>query len=65
MSVAWPQKTAKGLGPPGGAKLADPYTESGERRARSQSPASGPAKPSGVGFPRAARDEDANPIIAS
>ncbi len=34
MSVAWPQKTVKGLGPPGSAKLADPYTESGQRRAR-------------------------------
>jgi hypothetical protein len=34
MSVAWPQKTDKGLGPPGNARSADPYTESGERRAR-------------------------------
>ena len=33
LSVAWPPKTVKGLGPPGSAKLADPYTESGERRA--------------------------------
>ena len=34
MSVAWPQKTVKGLGPPGGPESTDPYTESGERRAR-------------------------------
>jgi hypothetical protein len=34
VSVAWPQKTVKGLGRPGTRKLADPYTESGERRAR-------------------------------
>jgi hypothetical protein len=34
MSVAWLQKTVKGLGPPGSQETADPYTESGERRAR-------------------------------
>jgi len=34
MSVAWPQKTVKGLGPPGNPESADPYAESGERRAR-------------------------------
>jgi hypothetical protein len=34
MSVAWPQKKVKGLGPPGTTEIADPYTESGKRRAR-------------------------------
>ena len=34
MSVAWPQKTVKGLSPPGSPESADPYTDSGERRAR-------------------------------
>jgi hypothetical protein len=34
LSVAWPQKTVKGLGPPGTTEIADAYTESGERRAR-------------------------------
>jgi hypothetical protein len=34
MPVAWPQKTVKVLGPPGSPESADPYTESGERRAR-------------------------------
>ena len=29
MSVAWPQKTVKGLGPPGTTDFADPYMESG------------------------------------
>jgi hypothetical protein len=33
-SVAWPQKTVKGLGRPGSRESADPYTESGRRRAR-------------------------------
>ena len=33
-SVAWPQKTVKGLGSPGSTENRDPYTESGERRAR-------------------------------
>jgi hypothetical protein len=34
MSVAWPQMTVKGLSPPGSTENRDPYTESGERRAR-------------------------------
>jgi hypothetical protein len=34
MSVAWPQKTVKGLGPLGRPESADPYTEPGKRRAR-------------------------------
>ena len=34
MSVAWPQKTVKGLDPPGSRESADPYTESGQRQAR-------------------------------
>src|SRR4030042_4049601 len=34
VSVAWPQKTVKGLGPPGGSVTADPCTEFGQRRAR-------------------------------
>jgi hypothetical protein len=34
MSVAWSQKTVKGLGAPGNRESADPYTESGEKRAR-------------------------------
>jgi hypothetical protein len=34
MSVAWPQKTVKGLGPLGMPESADPHTESGKRRAR-------------------------------
>ena len=34
MSVAWPQKTVKGLGPPGNPKSAGPYAGSGQRRPR-------------------------------
>ena len=34
MSVAWPQKTVKGFVPPGKLENQDPYTESGQRRAR-------------------------------
>jgi hypothetical protein len=33
LSVAWPQKTVKGLGPLGSPESADPYTESSQRRA--------------------------------
>ena len=33
LSVAWPQKTVKGLGPPGKGENRDPHTESGTRRA--------------------------------
>ena len=64
MSVAWPQKTVKEIG----QSLPQTKTLTGnptEGEQGSETPASGPAKPSGVGFPRAARDEDANPIIAS
>jgi hypothetical protein len=32
MSVAWAQKTVKELGQAGSTEIADPYTESGERR---------------------------------
>jgi len=34
LSVAWPQKTVRGLGPPGSPESEDPYTESDRRRAR-------------------------------
>jgi hypothetical protein len=34
ISVAWSQKTVKGLGPPGSPESGDPYSESGQRRAR-------------------------------
>ena len=55
MSVAWPQKTVKEIG----QSLPQTKTLTGnptEGEQGSETPASGPAKPSGVGFPRAARE---------
>jgi hypothetical protein len=52
MSVAWPQKTAKGLGPPGSPESADPYTGFGKRRARVPAvAAAGSCKTPMRGFP--------------
>jgi hypothetical protein len=49
MSVAWPQKTVKGLGLRGSRENRDPYTESGERRARVLRPPAGSCKTPIVG----------------
>jgi hypothetical protein len=56
MSVARPQKTAKGLGPPGSPEPADPCTESGERRARVVIAAVGSCKTLIRGFPGLPKD---------
>jgi hypothetical protein len=56
MSVAWPLKTVKGLGPLGRPESADPYAESGKRRARFFFAAVGSCKTLIMG---------SNPIVAS
>ncbi len=50
VSVAWPQKMVKGLGPSGSPESADPYTESGQRRARIRIAAVGSCKTPMRGF---------------
>lgn len=57
MSVAWPHKTARGLGPPGSPEPADPNAESCQRRARVPKVApAGPCKSLITGFPACGED---------